>query len=190
MKKSNILILTLLVCLAFIACKRNQDSEVQLDNNPADTESENVKDADDNVNANKDIDTDDGHLDMDNEITKDVVNKSDFALYYYVIGDVVRMREDASLESNTLDLLSKGTSVEYIDRKGEWINVKYDNIFGYIRNDLLCETNPIEETVEEVIEETDNSIEVFDNPKIIVKNSDRILQQWDGDTLRASYPIG
>ena len=151
MKKSNILILTLLVCLAFIACKRNQDSEVQLDNNPADTESENVKDADDNVNANKDIDTDDGHLDMDNEITKDVVNKSDFALYYYVIGDVVRMREDASLESNTLDLLSKGTRVEYKDRKSEWINVKYDNISGNIRNKLRCETNPIEETVEEVI---------------------------------------
>ena len=29
-----------------------------------------------------------------------------------------------------------------------------------------------------------------DNPKIIVKKSDRILELWDGDDLMATYPIG
>ena len=50
------------------------------------------------------------------------------------------------MDSNILDLLSKGSRVEYIDRKGEWVKVNYDNKIGYIMNDLLSETEQIEET--------------------------------------------
>ncbi len=45
MKKLYILITTLLVCLAFIACKKNQDNDILLDNNTANTESQRVKDS-------------------------------------------------------------------------------------------------------------------------------------------------
>lgn len=195
MKKLYILILTLLVCLAFTACKRNQDNDILSDNNPTNTESENVKDTgeseaeDEGLNNSDEIIPSD-EVDVPMEIDNDYVYAVENPVHYYVTGDMVRIREDASLESNTLDLVSIGTRVEYIDRKGEWIKVQYDNEIGYIRNDLLSETDPIEETSKETVELTDNSTEVIDNPKIIVKKADRILQLWDGDTLRANYPIG
>ena len=77
------------------------------------------------------------------------------------------------------DLLNKGR-VEYVDR--DWIKVKHDSKIGYIRNDLLGEEWQADEVV--------NSIVDIDNPKVIVKKADRILQLWDGDTLVESYPIG
>jgi hypothetical protein len=205
MKRLYILILILLICLAFTACKRKQDSSIQLDNNSSNSESENVKytgeseAVDDgeynpneiisngtNNNVEKTLDVDIGNVDG----KEDIISGSEFGIYYFVIGDVVRFREDASLVSNTLDLLSMGSRVECIDREGEWIKVKYDDKIGYIRNDLLSETEPLEEASEEVIVEANNPIEDIDDPKIIVKKADRILQLWDGDTLKASYPIG
>lgn len=100
------------------------------------------------------------------------------------------MREDATIESDILDQLSKGTRVEYIDRDGDWFKVKHNDEIGYIRNDLLSETEPIGDAAEEAVNLSDNSIESIVNPKIIVKKADRILQLWDGNALKASYSIG
>ena len=206
MKKLYILILTLSAIIAFTACKKSRDSNI-VPFNPAKTESESPE----NTSENKDlmdekkynsneinmIDNDDKHIGQVNSINDDILSVTEPIMYYYINGDAVRMREDASLESNTLDLLSKGTKVEYIDRKGDWIKVKYDDETGYIRNDLLSETEPIEDTVEETTEATDNfteamdnSIEDIDNPKIVIKKADRLLQLFDGENLRATYPIG
>ncbi|NLO09573.1 MAG: L,D-transpeptidase family protein [Clostridiales bacterium] len=192
MKRSYILILALLIGLAFTACKKNKDSDIQLDINPSNNSDEmNPVSEIDNIEESLGVDFDNAG---ENE---EIVNWPESFIPYYVIGDVVRLREDASMESNTLDLLSIGTRVEYIDRKGDWIKVKYDDEIGYIRNDLLSETEPVEDTAEELIVTTENtsdamgnSLEDIDNPKVIVKKADRILQLWDGDTMRASYPIG
>ncbi len=114
--------------------------------------------------------------------------------YYYVIGNGVRMRKDASLDEEIILLLSNGTPVEYVDRKGDWFKVKYNNETGYIRRDLLSEEQPEDELPQETIDTTtqlpDNHSQVADNPKIIIKKGDRILELWDGDNLWGSYPIG
>lgn len=214
MKRLYILILTLSVIIAFTACKKNRDSNIVPDN-PARTENESAENIcenndlrDDKENSSNEInisDNDDEHIDQVSDINDDIISGYIPSVHYYIIGDVVRMREDASLESNTLYLLNQGTKVEYIDRKGDWIKVKYDDEIGYIRNDLLSENMPIEETTEENVEETEeetieeanNPTEVTNNPlgeivnpKIIVKKADRVLQLLDGENLRATYPIG
>ncbi|TAH64015.1 MAG: hypothetical protein EWM47_13270 [Anaerolineaceae bacterium] len=217
MKKSYIFIITLLIGIAFAACKKNQGNDFLLDNHPPNAESENAKD----IGESEAVDDGDYNTDKTNTIgsinnieesldveianvdeNEDIISESESIMYYYVIGNVVRLRENASLESNTINLLSLGTRVKYMEKKGDWIKVKYDNEIGYIRNDLLSETEPIEdmgdmediEGMEDIaetpLEPTVNSIDGIDNPKIVVMKADRILQLWDGDTLKASYPIG
>jgi L,D-peptidoglycan transpeptidase YkuD (ErfK/YbiS/YcfS/YnhG family) len=201
MTRRYIITLALLVLLSFTACKSNRDKDILLDNDKSEnshmddslSENNNADDADGITNP----DNDNGQTDIESELTGDIANESDDPVNYYVIKDAVRMRENASLEAIILDLLSKGTEVEYMDRKGEWIKVRYDNKTGYIRNDLLSEIRPMEEAVHDKaenrdssVEITDNHIEIIENPKIIVKKADRTLQLWDQDTLYASYPIG
>lgn len=197
MNKSYILILTLLLCIAFTACKKSEDSDILLDNNPSNTDNNILKEKSESDSVGDGEYNSDKINTIDN-ITESALSQFESVVYYYITGDAVRMRADASLESNTLKLLSLGTKVEYIDKKGDWIKVNHENEIGYIRNDLLSETEIIDvETIEDAldirenpIEGTIGSLEGIDNPKIIVKKADRILQLWDGDSLRASYPIG
>lgn len=131
-------------------------------------------------------DLDENVKEFTKEETAEVIgNESTFEspIYYYVNSEVVRMREDGSLDADTLDLLKRGSRVEYIDRKGEWFKVKYDNVVGYIRNDLISETQPTKSSPEDILGQ-------IENPTIIIKKADRSLQLCDGDVLLASYPIG
>lgn len=161
LRKSYILILLLMVGIAFTACKRNQDSD------KSNMDSEKVKEIIDDQEINNQ------EYDSDKANPKGSIDESiDTGIDNY--------------EGN-------------IDRDNKPTD---DNVIGYIRNDLISETEPIEDTTEKVkdtsegtIAVTDNLtdanfIETIDNPKVIVKKADRILQLWDGDTLRASYPIG
>ena len=203
MKKPYKLILILVVLLAFTACKRNHGRDNLIDNAPSrdnNADGSLGKDNIDDVDEIRDYYNDREYQAAQNEQTVDIVRESDYTMNYYITGDIVRMREDASLEADILILLRKGTKVEYLDRKGEWIKVSYDNKIGYIRSDLLSETEPLEVTADEVIGDEvigdevigDDiiSIEDIDNPRIIVKKADRVLQLWDGETLIASYPVG
>ena len=193
MKKLFMIIITMCVCLVFSACN-NQDSNILLDNNKSITdndketateEDEAIYDAEDNFKDKEDEDSD-----MMNGNIDSIVSESEFPVDYYIYGNGVRMRENASLESYILIQLGNGTRVEYVDRKGEWIKVKYDDKIGYIRNDLLIETEPIDDIMEETVSVLDNFTEEVENSKIVVKKADRILQLWDGDNLKASYNIG
>ena len=198
MKKTYILMLVLLLYLALIGCKKNTENDI-LPHIPSLTENETMKD----VVESQAVDKEKSNFAETtlNDGLDEPIEGSESVMYYYIIGDIVRMREDASVEANTLGLLSLGSKVEYIDTKGEWIKVKYDNQIGYIREDLLSEIQPIEGTANETIEVADEvadnptdtsyeEIEELDNPNVIVKKADRILQLWDGDVLKASYPIG
>lgn len=83
--------------------------------------------------------------------------------------DTANLREKADSDSKILDLVNKGENVEIVDTIGEWYKVKYKNITGYIRKDLLQlnnETNNIvkkQNTIEENTQsqniETENTIE-------------------------------
>lgn len=158
----------------------------------ADTDIDTDTDTDTNTDKNTDTDTN-THAD-ENTDTYDV-DSSKAADYsklavYYVINNGVRMREYATLESDIILQLDKGKKVKYIDRKGDWFKVKYNNEIGYIRNDLLDDIEPIQQLTEDTVEVTSNLSEIIDITKIVVKKADRTLQLWDGDKLWNSYPIG
>lgn len=110
--------------------------------------------------------------------------------YFYVAGDGVRLREKASTDSNIILILNRGTKVKYIDREGDWIKVRYDGETGYIRHDLLSDTQPQDISGNEAGPSSNQAANETGNTKIIVKKSDRILELWDGDNLAGSYPIG
>lgn len=83
--------------------------------------------------------------------------------------DTANLREKADSDSKILDLVNKGENVEIVDTIGEWYKVKYKNITGYIRKDLLQlnnetnnivkEQNTIEENTQSQNIETENTIE-------------------------------
>lgn len=63
--------------------------------------------------------------------------------------DTANLRETTQTDSKILDLINKGESVEVLETKGEWYKVKYKNIKGYLRKDLVQLNNETTETVEE-----------------------------------------
>lgn len=71
--------------------------------------------------------------------------------------DTANLRETADSDSKILDLVNKGESVEVLETKGEWYKVKYKNITGYLRNDLVQLNNETTKTEKE--ETTNNNTE-------------------------------
>ena len=63
--------------------------------------------------------------------------------------DTANLRETADSDSKILDLVNKGESVEVLETKGEWYKVKYKNITGYLRNDLVQLNNETTKTEKE-----------------------------------------
>ena len=47
------------------------------------------------------------------------------------------VRESADSEAEIIDVLSAGTEVEKTGQEGEWIQISYDGISGYVHNSLL-----------------------------------------------------
>ena len=63
--------------------------------------------------------------------------------------DTANLRETTQTDSKILDLINKGESVEVLETKGEWYKVKYKNITGYLRKDLVQLNNETTETVKD-----------------------------------------
>ncbi len=59
--------------------------------------------------------------------------------------ETANIREAADTNATILELVNKGESVEILETSGEWSKVKYKNIVGYLRNDLLDSNTPVEE---------------------------------------------
>ena len=51
--------------------------------------------------------------------------------------ETARLRESPSQDSSILELISLNEEVEVLSQEGEWYQVKYNGITGYLRNDLL-----------------------------------------------------
>ena len=81
-----------------------------------------------------------------------------------VIVETAKLREQANTDSKVLDLASQGDEVEILNEEDQWYKVKYKQITGYIRKDLIKldnkETanaiNSNEQTNEENKNTTDN----------------------------------
>lgn len=178
-----------------IACSKNQDNDLvgdigQLINNDIDGD-------DLTYDINEDIGDQDymiGSIDKENSLENEESEHLEEAAIsvegVYVIGDGVRMREEASINSDVIMQLGNGSYVEYIDYEGEWIKVQYEGHLGYIRKDLISEVKPSNSLLEENNELINDPEYVIDNPKIVVKKNDRILELWDGEEVFASYKIG
>lgn len=61
-----------------------------------------------------------------------------------VIVETANLREKASSEAKIVELISRGEEVEIISTSGNWYQISYKGITGYLRNDLV----EVEETKE------------------------------------------
>ena len=55
--------------------------------------------------------------------------------------ETANLRETPDEDATILDLVNQGDSVEVIESEGKWSKVKYKNIIGYLRNDLIEKEN-------------------------------------------------
>lgn len=78
-----------------------------------------------------------------------------------VIVETAKLREQANTDSKVLELASQGDEVEILSEENEWYKIKYKNITGYLRKDLVqvdnkeaANTNNKNETTNESSENT------------------------------------
>lgn len=98
----------------------------------------------------------------------------------YINGDGVRVRAEADGDADIVCSLPYGAPLVYLGDHQEWVKVKYDDLTGYVRRDLLSAAAPAP-----VMEPR-----ALSAPRIVVKKSARLLELWDGDALVGSYPAG
>lgn len=101
----------------------------------------------------------------------------------YIGADRVRVREAAGVESAVLCVLPCGTELIRLECGEEWSKVRYGDITGYVRNDLLSAAEPEPRPAARVTG-------YLPNARVVVRKSLRILELWDGNTLIGSYSVG
>ena len=82
-----------------------------------------------------------------------------------VIVETAKLREQANTDSKVLELASQGDEVEILSEENEWYKIKYKNITGYLRKDLVqvdnkeaaSTTNNKNETTNEASENTNEN---------------------------------
>lgn len=67
--------------------------------------------------------------------------------------ETVRMRKEATTESDIVTLLSQDFKVEIIEKEGNWYKVKYKEYTGYVSAEYIKVDNEVSENVEEKKEE-------------------------------------
>jgi len=60
--------------------------------------------------------------------------------------ETAKLREEANLESKVLELISLNEEVEVLEKTGDWYKVKYKNITGFLRQDLIKVNGEAQET--------------------------------------------
>ena len=85
-----------------------------------------------------------------------------------VLVETAKLREQANTDSKVLELASQGEEVEILNEEDQWYKVKYKQVTGYIRKDLIeldnkeaaNTTNKNEQTKEnETQNTTENTVE-------------------------------
>ena len=108
-----------------------------------------------------------------------IVNAADTAK---ITADTVRIREKASTNSSILELISINEEVEVLEKEEDWYKIKYKDITGYVKADLV-ELNETEEKVEETTQEkqenTQNNSEVKDEQSTEISVNQEITTKSD-----------
>ena len=93
-----------------------------------------------------------------------------------VLVETAKLREQANADSKVLELASLGEEVEILNEEEDWYKVKYKNITGYIRKDLIEVENK-----EKVIENYNKTY----NNKVL---SDFINTFWNDKKMIRTFP--
>ncbi len=104
------------------------------------------------------------------------INPSFAANTATVTVETANIRESTDTNATILDLVNQGESVEILETAGEWSKIKYKNIVGYLRNDLLSLENEVEKVEENTIVENkvEESTTTVENNKEEVKVEDML----------------
>ncbi len=73
--------------------------------------------------------------------------------------ETANLREQPSQDAKILELASMGEEVEVLEKSGDWYKVKYKNITGYVRSDLIEVAQTTSANVETTSETADNKEE-------------------------------
>lgn len=96
--------------------------------------------------------------------------------------ETARLREEASENAKVLELVSLGEEVEILNQSGNWYQVKYKGITGYLRSDLVqLKSNELQET-NIISENTTQPNNVVDN----TQTSENTNQTANQDSNTAS----
>ena len=77
-----------------------------------------------------------------------IVNNFVYAKTATVTADTLRFRKEASQDATTIDLLDKGTKLEYVDEEGDWYKVKYNGNTGFVSKDYVSLSEEEEKTLD------------------------------------------
>ena len=80
-----------------------------------------------------------------------------------VIVETARLREEATQDSRVLELLSQGDEVEILSQSGDWYQVRFNGITGYLRGDLLDVSQDSSSSSENGDSNVDNNTSSTDN---------------------------
>ena len=100
-----------------------------------------------------------------------------------VLVETAKLREQANTDSKVLELASQGEEVEILNEEDQWYKVKYKQITGYIRKDLIelnnkeaastneqTKENETQNTTENTVENTTENVQTEEN-KIVEDNT-------------------
>ena len=99
-----------------------------------------------------------------------------------ILVESANLREEPNTEAEVLESLSKGTEVEIIEEADGWDKVKYNNLTGYIKSDLIetssetlteniTTSNTVEETTEQETTETETTEDTIQLGKNKIKET-------------------
>ena len=80
--------------------------------------------------------------------------------------ETAKLREKPNTDSKVLELTSEGDEVEILEENGEWYKVKYKNITGYLRTDLVQVENKEKTEVQNNVNEVDNATNDSENTTV------------------------
>ena len=105
-----------------------------------------------------------------------------------VLVETAKLREQANTDSKVLELASQGEEVEILNEEDQWYKVKYKQVTGYIRKDLIeldnkeaastknkneqTKENETQNTTENTVENTTENVQTEDNKIVENKTTD------------------
>lgn len=116
-----------------------------------------------------------------------------------VLVETAKLREQANTDSKVLELASQGEEVEILNEEDQWYKVKYKQITGYIRKDLIELDNKeaastknkneqtkedTQNTTENTVENTSENVQTEDNKIVENKTTDTNKEENEEDIVK------